>query len=286
MRLPERGGAVRRLGLGLPPAGAAPTGPRPAGMPLVRWARPLKRWRYIGVFGPQLMLCGAEAFIGPLRQRFWAVVERDRPLVECTSLGSAGLRLDGSRLTVDSMAVSIDVSVSEDAGMESVASSGRHGYSWTRKQAGVPASGFVRVDGRNHRVDALAVVDDSAGYHARHVAWRWSAGVGRGAGGERIGWNLVEGINDPPERSERTVWVDGRPAEAPPATFAADLSSVRSGDAELAFTPWAERTNETNVLLLLRSSYRQPFGTFSGELPGGIKLAEGYGVMEHHDVHW
>ena len=36
----------------------------------------------------------------------------------------------------------------------------------------------------------------------------------------------------------------------------------------------------------MRSRYRQPFGTFSGELPGGIELAEGYGVMEDHDVHW
>ena len=34
------------------------------------------------------------------------------------------------------------------------------------------------------------------------------------------------------------------------------------------------------------SRYRQPFGTFAGELPGGLELAEGYGVMEDHDVHW
>ena len=39
-------------------------------------------------------------------------------------------------------------------------------------------------------------------------------------------------------------------------------------------------------LLLMRSRYRQPFGTFSGMLPGGIELAQGYGVMEAHDVHW
>ena len=39
-------------------------------------------------------------------------------------------------------------------------------------------------------------------------------------------------------------------------------------------------------LLLMRSDYRQPFGTFAGTLPGGIELAEGYGVMEQHDVRW
>ena len=36
----------------------------------------------------------------------------------------------------------------------------------------------------------------------------------------------------------------------------------------------------------MRSRYRQPFGTFEGELPGGLTLAEGYGVMEEHDVYW
>jgi hypothetical protein len=38
-------------------------------------------------------------------------------------------------------------------------------------------------------------------------------------------------------------------------------------------------------MVLMRSDYRQPFGTFAGTLPG-IELAEGYGVMETHDVWW
>jgi hypothetical protein len=36
----------------------------------------------------------------------------------------------------------------------------------------------------------------------------------------------------------------------------------------------------------MRSDYRQPFGSFSGELPGGLELESGYGVMEWHDVRW
>ena len=40
---------------------------------------------------------------------------------------------------------------------------------------------------------------------------------------------------------------------------------------------WAERRDRTN-LLVMRSYYRQPFGTFAGELPGGLTLAAGYGV--------
>jgi hypothetical protein len=106
--------------------------------------------------------------------------------------------------------------------------------------------------------------------------------VGRGEGGERVAWNLVAGIHDAPEASERTVWVDGEPREVPPVEFADDLSSVGG----LSFDEWCAREEHTNRLVF-RSDYRQPFGTFAGELPGGgPRLAEGYGVMEKHDVRW
>jgi hypothetical protein len=45
------------------------------------------------------------------------------------------------------------------------------------------------------------------------------------------------------------------------------------------------REQDTNVLLI-RSRYRQPFGTFAGELPGGLALASGHGVMEWHEARW
>ena len=57
----------------------------------------------------------------------------------------------------------------------------------------------------------------------------------------------------------------------------------RSGG--LRFSEWSAREENRN-LLLLRSRYRQPFGTFAGSLPGGGELAEGYGVMEEHEAWW
>ena len=72
-----------------------------------------------------------------------------------------------------------------------------------------------------------------------------------------------------------------RAAGGGPSTFADDLRSVD----RLRFVPEAVRERREN-LLLIRSSYRQPFGTFGGELPGGVALAEGYGVMEEHDAWW
>jgi hypothetical protein len=63
--------------------------------------------------------------------------------------------------------------------------------------------------------------------------------------------------------------------------FDRDLTRVGG----LRFASEAVRERREN-LLLVRSAYRQPFGTFSGELRGGVELAEGYGVMEEHDVWW
>ena len=281
---PARGPSVRRLGLPLPAPGASPAGRRPPGLGLVRRGRPLKRWRYIGVYGPELMLCGAEVFIGPVPQRFWAVALPDGTLHERTTFGAAGVRLDGTRLTVESRDIRIEVTVEHDGGVESVAPSGAS-WAWTRKAAGLPARGTVTIAGRRYEVDAEAVIDDSAGYHAREVSWRWSAGVGRTVDDRRVAWNLVEGINDPPTDSERTLWVDGEPNELPPAHFETDLSSVALADgSSLSFTPWASRENNTNVGVF-RSDYAQPFGTFGGTL-GGVELRDGYGVMERHHVRW
>jgi hypothetical protein len=268
--LPARGDGVRELGLPLPPARA----------PLLRGTRPLKRWCWVGVFGPELMLCAGDAHIGPFTQRWWAVALPEGELRERTTSGGGGVSVTPERLSVDAPGARIELEL-EPARAVEVASPAGDAWIWTRKRGGVRATGTVVLDGHSHSIDAEAIVDESAGYHPRHTEWRWSAGVGRGAGGERVAWNLVSGVHDSPQASERTVWVDGDPREVPPVEFAADLSSV----AGLAFSEWCAREDHTNRLIF-RTHYRQPFGTFSGELPGGPALSEGYGVMEHHDVRW
>jgi hypothetical protein len=146
--------------------------------------------------------------------------------------------------------------------------------------------GTVRAAGGTaRRVSAHGLVDDSAGYHARRTSWRWSAGVGTARDGRAVAWNLVAGVHDDPRASERTVWVEGEPHELGPARFADDLSSVTVGDDELGFAAEATRERHDN-LLVVRSDYVQPFGTFAGALPVAGELAEGYGVMERHEVLW
>jgi hypothetical protein len=225
----------------------------PGRMRLVRGGRPLKRWTYVGAYGPDLMLCAARGRIGVVPFSWWAVWDGER-LHE----GRRGLELEPS----------------SGAAIEVVSPHGRQ-YAWTRKRT-------TRVRGTfgGRPFDLAGIVDESAGYHARRTSWRWSAGVGILASGEPVAWNLVEGIHDAPEASERTVWVAGEPREVPPVRFDG-LRAV----AGLRFEPFAVRAAHENYVLI-RSDYEQPFGTFAGELPGAGALREGWGVMERHDVFW
>jgi hypothetical protein len=281
--LPYRGvfGEPRSVALG---GLALPPEPMPARQGL----RPLKAWRYVGVFGPELMLCAASVRVGPARQAFWAVWDRtNQRLYEHTVLGRGPVELSPGRIRTKDDTIEIDLTLAESSGIESVCPTGAS-YAWTRKQGGVAARGTVTIDGLPRTIDAHAVIDDTAAYYERHTRWRWSAGVGTSLDGRPLAWNLVDGVNDPPAASERTVWVDGAPREVGPCRFAPDLTSVVPSDAggpALEFTAEAMREHHENRLLI-RSSYHQPFGTFSGRLPDGTALAEGYGVMEDHDVWW
>jgi hypothetical protein len=262
----------------------------PDPMPSHEGIRPLKAWRYVGIYGPELMLCLAAVRIGPARSCFWGVWDRfEHALHQRTTIGRGAVRLPRGAASLDDGAVRLELTLEETAGIEAVCRNGC-GHAWTRKQGGVRARGTVWIHGRPRTLDARAVIDDTAAYYPRRTSWRWSAGVGTTRDGRRVAWNLVSGINDPPSRSERSVWLDGQAVEVAPSAFAGDLATVDG----LRFHPEAELRRRQN-LLLVRSSYRQPFGTFSGTLPGPLddpaptnplELAEGYGVMEEHDVRW
>ena len=262
--LPVRGPAVRDLGLALPPGRMTP----------MHAGRPLKHWRYLGVYRPDLMLCVGDARVAGVPQRWWALALPDGTLIE----GGRGIEMSPGRAVVRGV---LELELDEGEGVEIASRHGRS-YIWTRKHAPVHVRGRVSAGGQTFELDGDdAFVDESAGYHARHTAWRWSAGLGRTDDGRRVAWNLVDGVHDAPSSSERTVWIDGEPHEVERQEFADDLSSVGG----LRFREWSSRRSNTNVLVM-RNRYRQPFGEFSGTLPGGVALAEGHGVMEEHDVLW
>ena len=266
-----------------------------------------KRWRYVGAFGERVMLCAANVRIGPLGQTFWAALDRESgEVIENTKmllpaergevwterggdhgvweLGSAG---DGLRTRIDAREATAKLSFA-DCGVwaETVCPNGAGGYVWTRKRPS-----WIELDldlGERGRIreSLRGIEDESAGYHPRRTVWNWSAGVGTSADGRHVAWNLVEGVNDPASGSERAIWVEGEEQAREPGPVSFDgLDAVGfSGGERLGFEADAERCSEENRVLV-KYSYRQPFGRFSGSLDG-IELAEGIGVMEHQDALW
>jgi hypothetical protein len=257
-----------------------------ASLPLFDHGQLRKRWRYVGLFTEELMLCAARAEVGPMAQSFWVLWDHGaRWQWEHTALrpGSREVSFDGSYLEIDARDLRASLRLGDIAPIEVTCPSGKS-QAWTRKRAGVPINGTVEVPGRRWQVSGRGVDDESAGHHQRHTSWRWSAGVGRSANGRDLAWNLVEGVNDPPKGSERAIWIAGVPSEPPPVRFRGlDAIDLGNGDS-LSFAGESEHARNDNYLLV-RSRYRHRFGTFTGSL-GDAELAEGLGVMEEHDALW
>lgn len=282
--LPWRGPGEDRPDLPLPPGR----------LPLFHRGQLRKNWRYVGFYGEDVMLCAAVVQLGIFNHTFWSVWDRGAGEGEGRTFEHTRLRpggpevvLDGSRVEIRTAGVRANLFFGESEPIEVISPSGR-GWGWTRKRAGVPVTGTIEAGGRSFDVDGFGVDDQSAGFHARHTAWFWTAGIGVAADGRALAWNLTEGINDSPSRSERAVWVDGEPYEPAPVGFVG-LEAVRfageTGEPGLRFeSGGAERRRKDNFGLI-RSRYTHRFGTFTGHLDG-IELASAAGVMEEHDVFW
>ncbi len=228
--------------------------------------RMYKAWTWIGAFGPELMLCAASARVGPARTGWWAVWDGKR-LYERTFRSSGRVAVTPRRVHVEG---ALDLVVEPG-----VPWAVRSGATWTRKR---PARVHGTVLGRT--VDLPGLIDESAGRHARTLSWWWSAGAGELADGRSVTWNLVEGLHDDAVNSERAVWIDGVPHHVAPQRF-----HGLEGVGDLRFRAVATRSRREN-LLLVASDYEQPFGEFSGALPGAGELRAGWGVMERHRVRW
>ena len=282
-KLPWRGPSGERPDLPIPPAR----------QPLFHKGLMRKRWRYVGFYGDEVMLCAGVVRIGIFSHTFWSVWDRNAAggegrVFEHTRLrpGRPEVILDGPRVQVRSAEVEADLRFGEIEPIEVVSPNGR-GWGWTRKRAGVPVNGRITAGDRSFNVSGFGVDDESAGYHARKVSWFWSAGIGVATDGRALGWNLTEGINDAPTCSERAVWVDGVPREPAPVRFDGLEAVSFSDDAEpgLRFHfSGAERRRNDNFGLI-RSDYVHHFGEFRGRLDG-IELASAAGVMEEHKVTW
>lgn len=261
-------------------------------MPLIMGGRLRKRWRWQGAFGDQMMVFAADIRIGPAAARFWGILDRESGrLVERSTRGfpfrHPEVEFRGDDLVIGSDLACANLSFGEATPIEvfTPAGSGPDAYIWTRKRCGMQVEGEVALGESTRRFEGRGVIDESAGYHDRHTAWSWTAGVGRSVDGREVAWNLVEGIHSSPEKSERTVWVDGLPREVEPVVFEGlDAVSDQAGS-RLVFSAEAERSKKESLPPLVSSEYLAPLGTFKGTV-GGVQLSSGIGVMESHRATW
>ena len=160
---------------------------------------------------------------------------------------------------------------------------------WTRKQAGVRALGTLALAGGSPRAfEALAVIDDTAGYHARRhrVVVERRGGHGRGRRGARV--EPGGGRQRPAARERARGLGRGRASETARVRFARDLSEIvaedpeagsrcgsRGGDAATKREPGdrAQRLHRTVWHVRRHTAGWRPLGERSG-------------VMEHHRARW
>lgn len=242
------------------------------GEPRVRtWERRLPGWR-VGV---------------PAQQAARATSGRDRVVI--SPHGGLLLALDD----VDGVPIHVDLVA--EPGTAAVCSTPTPGGGWntTEKQAGHAMVGSVAVGDELLAFDGHGWRDWTCGRQDRHTTWRWAAAAGRTADGRSIGLNASVGMNGAGP-GEDVVWLAGRPAPLEVKRLEAvdDVDGrwvVEGPGWGLEFTPLGVRAARER-LVVVRSAYVQPIGTFAGTLPddtgGTVEVACLPGVTEDHEALW
>lgn len=158
---------------------------------------------------------------------------------------------------------------------------GRNGWVYAHKVAGVPVSGELVLDGE--RIDLAAIGayahhDYSAGYMRRETFWNWACLSGRAASGEDLGINVSCGVNET-SFSENCCWIDGLVQPLGLCRFEYDWDRATTtqwriasadGALELGFTPEGAHLERLNAGVFA-GDFKQVFGRFDGSL----RLADG-----------
>ena len=165
----------------------------------------------------------------------------------------------------------------------------------TTKRVLLPARGALSVDGESHEFnEAIAGMDYTNGLLARETSWRWAMGMGKSEDGRPVAFNLVAGFND--ER-ECVAWVDGEIAPISGVEFDFDPQrplgnwGIHSSDERISVTFRGDTKHEEQTRLgIVRSSFVQPMGVFSGRLSipnqTEARIVDVPGVVENQETTW
>ncbi len=290
-----------------------------------RWGR-AKRWEYWCVIAPDLVAAMTVASLdyAGLAQ-VWVLDRRTGEQVDAVSVTplAVGTRLpgtlgegvaevaqrrlairlepagDGTRLRARTPRVDVDLVVPLPEGHERlgvVVPWSERTYQYTVKDVARPVEGVVRLDGRAVAVGegSWATLDHGRGYWPRDVVWNWGFGAGV-VDGRTVGLQVGGRWTDGTGSTENALVVDGRLhkireelAWSWTPGSATDPWRVAGETVELTFTPFAQRTDATN-LGLVRSATQQCFGTWAGWVAGpeGRQRVDGIvGSAEDVTQHW
>ena len=212
------------------------------------------------------MLCAAQGRIGLIPFSWWAVWDRD----------AAAERSSPRGVSVSAQRVAVrGVFELELAGV----AAGRRSHRATAGRSGrASASCTARGVCGGRPVDARALIDESAGYHARHTAWRWSAGVGTAVTVRRSPGTSSTGSTTARLRARglgRRRAARGRRRSA-----FAGLAGVGACASPPRRRAPAARTSRRR--LRLRAAVRHVRRRAARRRSG----SRGWGVMERHEVRW
>ncbi len=287
----------------------------------------IKRWQYLGVCNDEVIFGAAIVNLGYMTSMFTYIFDRRegniKQIETILPSGKAGLFTGSSRdgsasfkkrntsLEFTNQPGSIHAKISAEGKLQAELSFiksgeplccttrvGLGGFNYTHKEAGIPVRGFISMDGKRWELsekESSGVIDYTLGYLARITFWNWAAGGGFDLSGNRIGFNLVQGVNET-GFTENVFWINGRMIKTDVMDFRySDLDLLKpweitsnDGKINLLFYPEGERAADINIGLIA-SRFHQPFGRFEGRLTDGKEswqLKNGAGFAEEHYAKW
>jgi hypothetical protein len=232
----------------------------------------IKRWEYLGLCNDDLIFGIAVVRLGYMCNLFTYLFDRRSGRIseyELLTPGGSAARFTGTSLTGETGfesgktkvrmisdpqtitvegaikgALSVNLSFQKiDEPLICLTRVGLKGFNYTHKEAGVPVRGTISHKGVSWDIqeeDSFGVRDNTLGYLARHTFWNWASGGGRDLEGNRIGFNLVQGVNET-GFTENAFWVNGRLNKT-------DVVDFRYDDLDL-LKPWKIESNDGRVRL-------------------------------------
>jgi hypothetical protein len=284
----------------------------------------IKRWEYLGVCNNDIIFGIAVVRLGYLCNLFAYLFDRrsariseyniltpggGAAIFEGTSL-AGGITFESGktavRMTSDSETITVEGSIKGELSVSlsfhkygeplvCLTRVGLKGFNYTHKEAGIPVRGMICHKGVSRDIQeeqSFGVRDYTLGCLARQTFWNWASGGGMDKEGNRIGFNLVQGVNET-GFTENAFWVNGRLVKTDVVDFRYDDLDLlkpwriesNDGRVRLRFLPAGKRSANIHAGLIV-SKFHQPFGRFEGTLRDGDQVCELQNVSGFTEEHY